>query len=42
MATSRDQKAFKVVAVEASGLEDLADSVMSISQTALADAKCSR
>lgn len=38
MATSRDQKPFKVVAVEASGLEELADSIMSISQPGLADA----
>ncbi|MEK6325059.1 MAG: SIS domain-containing protein [Acidobacteriota bacterium] len=39
MATSRDQKPFQVVVVDASGLEDLADSVMSMApQTALADA----
>lgn len=40
MATSRDQKPFKVVAVEASALEELADSVMSLAaQTVLADSK---
>src|SRR6266850_1947516 len=38
MAMSRDQKPFKVVAVEASGLEELADSIIGISQPALADA----
>ena len=38
MAISPDQKPFKVVVVEASGLEDLADSVMSLTpQTALAE-----
>jgi len=37
MAMSRDQKPFKVVSVEASGMEDLVDSVISISQPALPD-----
>ena len=40
MAISPDQKPFKVAVVEASGLEDLADSVMSVTpQAALGDAK---
>lgn len=38
MATSRDQTPFEVVAVEASALEDLADSVMSLTEDELADA----
>ena len=38
MAINPDQKPFKVVAVEASGLEELADSVMTLTPTALVDA----